>query len=131
MKYQLSGIIDAELTTLGQAKPDFIKPLIDGGCNELAEEMASDPVYLIKGNGRYYRSFVLGPYIRPAESPVDRMRIELDDLTEKLTKLNIFRGTPNFLLLDKEMCDLLNRQCKAMEEYKVILEKRLELMQNQ
>lgn len=131
MKYQLSGIIDAELTTLGRARPEFIKPLIDGGCKELAEEMAADPVYLIKGNGRYYRSYVLGPYIRPAESPVDRMRIELDDLSEKLTKLYLFRGTPKFLSLDKEMCDLLNRQYKVMKEYKEILEKRLELMKNQ
>ena len=129
MKYKLSGIIDAELTTLGQARPGFIKPLIDAGCTELAAEMSADPVYVIKGNGRFYKSYILGPYIRPADTALERMRIELDDLTEKLVKLEIFLRTPKFLSLDKEMRDLLHDQLKVMKEYKEILEKRIELMQ--
>lgn len=131
MKYQLSGIIDAELTTLGKAVPELTKLLVDGGYEELAAEKEVEPVYIIKGNGRYYKSYVLGPYLRPADSPVDRVRIELEDLAEKRAKLGIFLGTPKFLLLDKDMCDLLHSQFKVMKEYEDILKNRLELMQKQ
>lgn len=131
MKFQLSGIIDAELTTLGEANPDTIKSLIDGGRNDLAEELEGKPVYVINGTRRLYFHCFISPHLRPADTPVDRMRIELDDLAEKLVNLDIFLGTPKFLSLDKEMCDLLHRQFKAMKEYKEILEKRLELMKNQ
>lgn len=131
MKYQLSGIIDAELKTLGQVNPESIKSVVDGARKDLVDGMKKEPVYVINGTERFYFHCFIGPYLRPADTPVDRMRIELDDLAEKLVKLDIFLGTPKFLSLDKEMCDLLHSQYKVMKEYKEILEKRLELMQNQ
>ena len=130
MKYQLKGIIDAEFTTLGNAKPSFIQPLIDAGCNELAAEMAEEPVYAINGNGRFYKSYVIAPYLRPADTPVDRMRVELEELSERYCKLSAFLETDKFLELGNEMCELLRRQHKAMSEYKDILEKRIELVQS-
>lgn len=131
MKYQLSGTIDAELTTLGKVDPNTINALINGGQKELAEKLEGSPVYSINGTGRFYMLCFIGPYLRPADTPADRMRIELDDLAKKLDKLGLFLGTPKFLKLDKEMCDLVHRQFCVMKEYEDILKKRLELMKNQ
>lgn len=131
MKYQLKGIIDAEFTTLGKARPSYIQPLVERGCKELAAEMAEEPGYAINGNGRFYKSDVIGPYLRPADTPVDRMIVELEELSERYGKLSAFLETDKFLELGNEMCELIRRQHKAMSEYKDILEKRIELVQSE
>lgn len=65
---------------------------------------------------------------RLAESPTDRMRIELDELSERFIKLNKFMASERFTTLDERMQDLLKAQDEAMEKYCRALKQRLEIM---
>lgn len=65
---------------------------------------------------------------RLAESPVDRMKIELDELTDRFIKLCKFIQSDRFDTLDEEMQTLLNDQCAAMERYQKDLKLRYQLM---
>lgn len=64
---------------------------------------------------------------KPCGTPIDRMQIELDDLDDKLGKLETFiaKGQPVFLTDDEWV--LLNQQHQDMLPYRATLAKRLEI----
>lgn len=65
---------------------------------------------------------------RLAESPTDRMKIELDELTDRFIKLNKFMASDRFYTLDAKTQALLTNQNSAMDDYQRALRQRLELM---
>lgn len=65
---------------------------------------------------------------RLAEATVDRMRIELDELSERFIKLNKFMASDRFTTLDERMQNLIKTQDEAMEKYCRTLKQRLEIM---
>lgn len=58
---------------------------------------------------------------------VQRMKVELSELTEKIDKLALFLRTPRGFELPELKQKLLNMQLEAMQVYAEILEERLEL----
>ena len=62
------------------------------------------------------------------ETPLDRMKIEHDELGERLQKLLAFLETEKFKSLDEVSSYLLCTQCDAMTSYLETLEVRMKLM---
>lgn len=62
---------------------------------------------------------------KKAETFTDRMEIELYELKERLHKLHDFYYSPKRLNLSKEKQNLLNAQLVSMENYTVVLLKRI------
>jgi hypothetical protein len=60
----------------------------------------------------------------------ERVIIELNELNVKLSKLNDFIESPNFIKLDLENQDLLKQQKVIMEQYADIVESRIKLFKN-
>lgn len=58
----------------------------------------------------------------------DRILVEAQELATKLTSLNTFMSTTNFVDLDRTNKDLLYSQSRLMNEYLQILGIRLELL---
>lgn len=66
---------------------------------------------------------------KPAETPKDRVVIEITELEEKIKKLQEFIDTPSFFrVLDDRAQRLLVEQVPIMKEYRDHLSIRLELM---
>lgn len=63
-----------------------------------------------------------------AESPLDRMRIEIDELNDKMLKLSKFIQSERFKGLDEEMQNLLKKQHYHMDKYCEALSSRIILM---
>lgn len=63
-----------------------------------------------------------------ADTPSDRMLIELIELTDRLNDLNKFISSDKFNELDSNSQAMLYAQAKAMEEYKYILDVRYSRM---
>lgn len=68
---------------------------------------------------------------RKADTPLNRMVIELDDLNEKVDKLYIFFNTDKFKELDTETQAMLMAQSHIMEEYKGLLVARASKMEDE
>lgn len=62
---------------------------------------------------------------RACETHIDRMRIEYDELAERLAALTAFIGTDPFDALPEIERNRLSRQHDAMSTYRVVLEERL------
>ena len=67
---------------------------------------------------------------KKAETFTDRMEIELDELKERLHKLQDFYYSPKRLNLSEEKQNLLNAQLVSMENYAVVLLKRINAEKN-
>lgn len=65
-----------------------------------------------------------------AESFMDRLLIEVNDLQDKITKLSAFIGTENFYKLDEENRAMLNVQYHNMLQYIKVLNNRIEYLKN-
>ena len=61
------------------------------------------------------------------ETFVERMQIEYNELTERLTKLRVFVKSDKFAQLSAVQRDLLQQQENAMETYARVLSQRIML----
>ena len=64
------------------------------------------------------------------ETHLDRMRLELEELSLRIVKALKFRRTETFNALPKDEKRLLERQIKAMEYYEYCLQKRVTLAEH-
>ena len=78
-----------------------------------------------------YKSFspkeVFEKAYKPSDSFLDRLYIERNQLSERLTKLRSFTQTPWFDSFPKKSRDLMKKQEEAMSSYLTILSARIEL----
>lgn len=65
---------------------------------------------------------------RLADTPLDRMTIEISELNQKLYKLSAFMLTDKFNALDKDIRDAMHDQLAYMKAYSQVLEHRFTLM---
>lgn len=65
---------------------------------------------------------------RPSGTPLERMRIEAEQLKEKTDHLLAFTDSDKFSTLSDKMCELLTRQLGAMAKYHAYLTRRIRLM---
>lgn len=66
-----------------------------------------------------------------ADTPLDRMAIEIEDLTDKSMKLHKFINSNTFMEFDSETRALLEAQLYIMEDYKQLLSARADKMKEQ
>lgn len=60
----------------------------------------------------------------------ERVKVELDELTMRLTKLKHFVEGERITTVSDEMADLLRQQYAIMKQYRDILKKRISLMED-
>ena len=60
----------------------------------------------------------------------ERVKVELDELTMRLTKLKHFVEGERITTVSDEMADLLRQQYVIMKQYRDILKKRIALMED-
>lgn len=60
----------------------------------------------------------------------ERVKVELDELTMRLTKLKHFVEGERITTVSDEMADLLRQQYAIMKQYRDILKKRIALMED-
>ena len=60
----------------------------------------------------------------------ERVKVELDELQMRLTKLKHFVESERITTVSDEMADLLRQQYAAMQQYRDILKKRIALMED-
>lgn len=58
----------------------------------------------------------------------DRLRVEYEELSDKIEKLESFLKSDVYREIEKEQQILLRSQCAVMIQYRDILKKRLELL---
>ena len=61
------------------------------------------------------------------EKRIKRMAEEYDQLTGRLERLTAFRDTDTYKQLSEDSRFLLDKQCKAMDDYQTYLKRRIEL----
>ena len=60
----------------------------------------------------------------------ERVKVELDELQMRLTKLKRFVESERITTVSDEMADLLRQQYAVMQQYHDILKKRIALMED-
>ena len=60
----------------------------------------------------------------------ERVKVELDELQMRLTKLKHFVESERITSVSDEMADLLRQQYAVMQQYRDILKKRIALMED-
>lgn len=60
----------------------------------------------------------------------ERVKVELDELQMRLTKLKHFVESERITTVSDEMADLLRQQYAVMQQYRDILKKRITLMED-
>ena len=60
----------------------------------------------------------------------ERVKVELDELTMRLTKLKHFVEGERITTVSDEMAELLRQQYAIMKQYRDILKKRIALMED-
>ena len=60
----------------------------------------------------------------------ERVKVELDELKMRLTKLKRFVESERITTVSDEMADLLRQQYAIMKQYRDILKKRIALMED-
>lgn len=63
-----------------------------------------------------------------ADTPLDRMIIEYDELKQKIDKLDMFLDSEKFKTLDEKVKGLLSSQYHIMIAYSIVLSERMRLM---
>lgn len=58
---------------------------------------------------------------------IERMKCELDELMERIDRLNEFRSSINYTTVSPANAMLISRQCEVMRQYAEILTIRIEL----
>ena len=126
-KYIGTKQIEAEPMTMGEA---YEKNLLQAGRvpNESEKTKAG---YHVKYEGGYEswspaESFEKA--YKVADTPLDRMIIEYDELKEKIDKLDVFLDSEKFKTLDEKAKGLLSSQYHIMIAYSIVLSERMRLM---
>ena len=60
----------------------------------------------------------------------ERVKVELDELQMRLTKLKHFVESERITTVSDEMADLLRQQYAVMQQYRDILKKRISLIED-
>ena len=126
-KYIGTKQIEAEPMTMGEA---YEKNLLQAGRvpNESEKTKAG---YHVKYEGGYEswspaESFEKA--YKVADTPLDRMIIEYDELKQKIDKLDVFLDSEKFNTLDENVRGLLSSQYHIMIAYSIVLSERMRLM---
>lgn len=126
-KYIGTKQIEAEPMTMGEA---YEKNLLQAGRVPNESEMTKAG-YHVKYEGGYEswspaESFEKA--YKVADTPLDRMIIEYDELKQKINKLDVFLDSEKFKTLDKKAKGLLSSQYHIMIAYSIVLSERMRLM---
>ena len=113
--------------TLGEA---YEKNLLQAGRvpNESEKDNAG---YHVKYEGGYESWSPAEPFekaYKVADTPLDRMIIEYDELKQKIDKLDVFLDSEKFKTLDEKVKGLLSSQYHIMIAYSIVLSERMRLM---
>ena len=127
-KYIGTKQIEAEPMTMGEA---YEKNLLQAGRvpNESEKNNAG---YHVKYEDGYESWSPAEPFQRAymvADTPLDRMVIEYDELKEKIDKLGVFIDSEKFKTLDERVKGLLSSQYHTMIAYSITLSERMRLME--
>ena len=126
-KYIGTKQIEAEPMTMGEA---YEKNLLQAGRvpNESEKTKAG---YHVKYEGGYESWSPAEPFdkaYKVADTPLDRMIIEYDELKQKIDKLDVFLDSEKFNALDEKVKGFLSSQYHIMIAYSVVLTERMRLM---
>ena len=126
-KYIGTKQIEAEPMTMGEA---YEKNLLQAGRvpNESEKTKAG---YHVKYEGGYESWSPAEPFekaYKVADTPLDRMVIEYDELKQKIDKLDVFLDSEKFKSLDEKVKGFLSSQYHIMIAYSVVLTERMRLM---
>ena len=126
-KYIGTKQIEAEPMTMGEA---YEKNFLQAGRvpNESEKDKAG---YHVKYEGGYESWSPAEPFekaYKVADTPLDRMIIEYDELKQKIDKLDVFLDSEKFKTLDEKVKGLLSSQYHIMIAYSVVLTERMRLM---
>lgn len=126
-KYIGTKQIEAEPMSMGEA---YEKNLLQAGRvpNESEKTKAG---YHVKYEGGYESWSPAEPFekaYKVADTPLDRMVIEYDELKEKIDKLDVFLDSEKFNALDEIVKGLLSSQYHTMIAYSITLSERMRLM---
>ena len=126
-KYIGTKQIEAEPMTMGEA---YEKNLLKAGRvpNESEKTKAG---YHVKYDGGYESWSPADPFdkaYKVANTPLDRMIIEYDELKQKIDKLDVFLDSEKFKTLDEKVKGLLSSQYHIMTAYSIVLSERMRLM---
>ena len=126
-KYIGTKQIEAEPMTMGEA---YEKNLLQAGRvpNESEKTKAG---YHVKYEGGYESWSPAEPFekaYKVADTPLDRMIIEYDELKQKIDKLDVFLDSEKFKTLDEKVKGLLSSQYHIMIAYSIVLSERMRLM---
>ena len=126
-KYIGTKQIEAEPMTMGEA---YEKNLLQVGRvpNESEKTKAG---YHVKYEGGYESWSPAEPFekaYKVADTPLDRMIIEYDELKQKIDKLDAFLDSEKFKTLDEKVKGLLSSQYHIMIAYSIVLSERMRLM---
>ena len=126
-KYIGTKQIEAEPMTMGEA---YEKNLLRAGRvpNESERTKAG---YHVKYEGGYESWSPAEPFekaYKVADTPLDRMIIEYDELKQKINKLDVFLDSEKFKTLDEKSKGLLSSQYHIMIAYSIVLSERMRLM---
>lgn len=129
-KYIGTKQIEAEPMIMGEA---YEKGFLQAG-RVPSESEKSNPGYHVKYQDGYESWSPAGPFekaYKVADTFVDRLLIERDELNERLNKLRQFIESPNFveIVTDEYQRLLLSKQESKMHEYLEILNERIKLLQ--
>ena len=126
-KYIGTKQIEAEPMTMGEA---YEKNLLQAGRvpNESEKTKAG---YHVKYEDGYESWSPAEPFekaYKVADTPLDRMIIEYDELKQKIDKLDVFLDSEKFKTLDEKVKGLLSSQYHIMIAYSIVLIERMRLM---
>ena len=126
-KYIGTKQIEAEPMTMGEA---YEKNLLQAG--RVPNESEKTKVgYHVKYEGGYESWSPAEPFEKAyklADTPLDRMIIEYDELKQKIDKLDAFLDSEKFKTLDEKVKGLLSSQYHIMIAYSITLSERMRLM---
>lgn len=120
----------AQPMTKGEAHDE---QLLHSGITPTPEER-TESGYLVEYEDGYRSWTPKAPFDRAyriAETPQDRMRIEIADLRQRMDKLSAFLDTDTYNTLKPKVRYMLNNQYSRMYAYLTCLEDRLHAMQGQ
>lgn len=122
--------VEAEPMTMGQA---YEKGFLQVGRVPSDVEQYNTPGYHVKYADGYESWSPAKPFeeaYKLADTALDRMLIEGEELTVKLEKLQAFIGTDKFDSLDEATKAMLVAQAKIMTEYQCVLNQRYTKMES-
>lgn len=129
-KYISTKQVEAEPMTMGQA---YEKGFLQVGRVPSDVEQYNTPGYHVKYADGYESWSPAKPFeeaYKLADTALDRMLIEGEELTVKLEKLQAFIGTDKFDSLDEATKAMLVAQAKIMTEYQCVLNQRYTKMES-